>query len=67
MEWAELLRRSLGVDPKICTCGGKMMVEDVVTDSVGIAKMMVELGLSATPPPLGRKRVGNEMEYVFSE
>ncbi len=67
LPWDELLRRSIGVDPKICTCGGRMIVDDVITDAEGIAKMMAALGLSATPPPRGRRKSGSEIQYVFEE
>ena len=29
--WLENLRRAIGVDPEICHCGAKMIVDDVVT------------------------------------
>ena len=62
------MRRSLGVDPELCSCGGKFVVQDCVTDAEGIAAMMAKMGLSSTPPPLGRgKANGGELNYVFED
>ena len=66
--WAELIRRTLGLDPEICACGSKMKVEDSVTDPEGITAMMVKMGLSATPPPLGKKATDpGELDYIFEQ
>ncbi len=65
--WAELMSKTFGIDPLVCECGSKMVVQECVTDGSGIAAMMVKMGLSATPPPLGRQRVVGELDYVFEE
>lgn len=66
--WAELLRRTMGVDPEICICGKKMRVVESVTDADDIAKTMIEMGLASTPPPIGpvRRAVG-ELDYVYGD
>lgn len=62
------MRRSLRVDPELCTCGGKFVVQDCVADAEGIASMMAKMGLSATPPPLGRVKSNvGEISYVFED
>ncbi len=65
--WADLLRRSLGINPEECDCGGMFVVQESVADVQTIAATMVRLGLSATPPPLGGRgeALSNELEYVF--
>lgn len=64
--WAELLRRTFGINPEICDCGAKMMVEDVVVSGETIAAVMVEMGLAATPPPRGRRpRAKGELDMVY--
>lgn len=66
--WAELMRMTMGVDPELCVCGARMMVEDVVTDVETIGEVLVSMGLSATPPPRGRRReVAGELDYVYGD
>ena len=66
--WAELLRRTYGIDPEICTCGARMRIEDVVTDGETIAEVLVAMGLAATPPPRGRSRAATgELSYLFED
>ena len=66
--WADLMRKTFGTDPEICTCGGKFIVQDCVTDAEGIAAMMAKMGLSATPPPLGKAKANDgEKSYVFED
>ena len=68
MEWAELLRRTLGVCPETCTCGAKMIVQETVTEAIPIREMMVKMGLSPMPPPRGRSSAtAGEVEYVFED
>ena len=38
LPWAELLRRTLGVDPEICACGARMIVDDAITDGEKITE-----------------------------
>ena len=64
--WAELLRRTMGINPEVCTCGARMQVQESVTDAEGIAEVMIKMGLAATPPPLGTKaRARGELDYIF--
>ncbi len=46
--WADLMRRTLGIDPEICDCGAKMMVVDVITEVETISEVMVSMGLTPT-------------------
>jgi len=64
--WAELLRKSFGIDPELCVCGAKMRITESVTEADQIAETMVVMGLASTPPPLGRaRRVTGELDYVY--
>ncbi len=64
--WAELMTKTFGINPEICLCGAKMVVQECVTDAEGIAAMMAKLGLCGTPPPLGRvKGQSGELSYLF--
>jgi hypothetical protein len=66
--WADLMRKTFGIDPEQCSCGGKFVVQDCVTDAEGIASMMAKMGLSSTPPPLGRmKMTTGDLSYVFED
>lgn len=66
--WADLMRKTFGIDPELCSCGGKFDVQNCVTDSEGIASMMAKMGLAATPPPLGRMKMTTEdLSYVFED
>ena len=62
--WAELLRRTVGVDPEICICGARMIVDDEVTDDVKIAEVLARLGIVSTGPPKRRQSTG-ELDYVY--
>ena len=42
--WAELLRKTVGVDPEICICGARMIVDDAITDGDKIAEVLARLG-----------------------
>ena len=45
-----------------------MRVDEVITEHDKIKEVMVEMGLAATPPPRGRRRVeGGELSYLFDE
>jgi hypothetical protein len=66
-QWAELIRRTLGIDPELSTCGARMRVEESVTDAEGITAMMIKMGLSATPPPFGKKaKDPSEVDHIFA-
>ena len=49
--WAELLYRSMGVDPEVCHCGAKMTVDDAITESENITETLARLGIESTAPP----------------
>lgn len=44
LPWAELLRKTVGVDPEICVCGARMIVDDAITDGEKIAEILARLG-----------------------
>ena len=46
--WAELLRRTVGVDPEICICGARMIVDDAITDGEKIAETLARIKLQFT-------------------
>src|SRR5262249_42541130 len=49
--WAELLRRTFGVDVEVCPgCGSRMKLLALVRDPAGIARFLTALGLPTTPP-----------------
>ena len=51
LPWAELLRKTVGVDPEICACGARMIVDDAVTDGEKITETLARLGIQSTGPP----------------
>lgn len=66
--WAEMLSITFGLHPEICTCGAKMGVTSVVTETVGIQEMMKKMGLAPMPPPRGRSAVpAGELDYMFED
>ena len=62
--FAELLRRTVGVDPEICICGARMIVDDAITDGENIAETLARLGIVSTGPPKRRQSTG-ELDYVY--
>jgi hypothetical protein len=42
--WAELLRKTGGVDPEVCTFGARMIVDAAITDGEKIAEVLARLG-----------------------
>ena len=58
----QLMFRSLGINPEICSCGGRMKVKGSVTDATSIAEILTRLDLVPTGPP--PKSVG-ELEIVY--
>ena len=64
LEWAELLRKTVGVDPEICLCGARMIVDDAITDGDKIAEVLARLGIISTGPPKRRQSTG-ELDYVY--
>ena len=64
LPWAELLRRTVGVDPEICACGARMVVDDEVTDGEKITETLARLGIQSTGPPKRLQSTG-ELDYVY--
>ena len=62
--WAELLRKTVGVDPEVCACGARMIVDDAITDGEKIAETLARLGIASTGPPQRRQSSG-ELDYVY--
>lgn len=64
IEWAELLRRTMGIDPEICGCGQRMRVVDSVTKADEIRETLLRLGIESTGPPKARQSSG-ELDYIY--
>ncbi len=64
LPWAELLRRTIGVDPEICRCGARMVVDDAITEAEKIAEILARLGIESTGPPSARQSKG-ELDYIY--
>ncbi len=62
--WAELPRRTIGVDPEICSCGARMVAGDVVTDIETITATMTRMGLSPAGPPKVSRSSG-ELDCIY--
>ena len=58
------LRKTVGVDPEICACGARMIVDDEVTDGAEIAETLARLGIQSTGPPKRRQSTG-ELDYLY--
>jgi hypothetical protein len=43
--WAELLRRTVGVDPEKSICGLRMIVDDAITDGEKIVETLARLSI----------------------
>jgi hypothetical protein len=57
IDWARLLRRSLGVDALKCPkCHGRLRVLAVITESESVQRLLAHLGLPTDAPPLARAR-----------
>ena len=54
----------MGVDPEICTCGARMVVDDAITEAEKIAEILARLGIVSTGPPTKWQSKG-ELDYVF--
>jgi hypothetical protein len=66
--WAELLRRTMGIDPEICQCGARMVVDDVITDRETITATVTRMGLSSVGPVTGPPNVSRstgELDYIY--
>ena len=67
LPWAELLRRVFAIDVLVCPkCLGPMTVIAFLTDPAVVSKILVHLGLPASPPPLAPARRLGQME-LFDE
>ena len=64
LPWAELLRKTVGVDPEVCACGARMIVDDAITDGEKISETLARLGIASTGPPQRRQSSG-ELDYVY--
>ena len=64
LPWSELLRRTIGVDPEICRCGARMVVDDAITEAEKIAEILARLGIESTGPPSARQSTG-ELDYIY--
>lgn len=64
IEWAELLRRTMGIDPEICDCGSRMRVDDAITEADEIKATLLRLGIESTGPPMPRQSSG-ELDYIY--
>jgi hypothetical protein len=58
LPWAEFLRKTAGVDPEICSCGARMVVDDAITDGEKITEVQARLGLASTGPLRRRQSTG---------
>jgi hypothetical protein len=58
------LRKTVGVDPEVCLCGARMIVDDAITDGEKIAETLARLGIVSTGPPRRRQSTG-ELDYVY--
>ena len=62
--WAELLRSTVGVDPEVCTCSARMIVDDAITDGEKLAETLARLGIQSTGPPT-RRQLPGELDYLY--
>ena len=61
---AELPRNTVAVDPEICTCGARMIVDDAITEAEKIAEILARLGIESTGPPSASQSTG-ELDYIY--
>ena len=67
--WPELIRRTIGVDPEICVCGAKMIVDDAITEPEKITETLARLGIESTGPPKAMRSTGQRVtvaEYLVT-
>ncbi|SMF82370.1 transposase, partial [Pseudobacteriovorax antillogorgiicola] len=61
--WAELLKRTFGIDLTVCPCcGGSVRVIAAIMEANAINKILDHVGLGADPPQIGMKI---DKEYVY--
>jgi hypothetical protein len=57
VDWAKLLRRSLGIDVLQCPkCDGRLRLLAVITEQEPVRRILAQLGLPSERPPLARAR-----------
>lgn len=54
--WAELMRRTLDIDPAQCTCGGKLKPIAIITREEVVQRILSHLSLPSVPAPVGPGR-----------
>lgn len=60
--WAQLLRRTLGVDPLKCArCGATMVVLALITQPAIVVRILQHLGLPTTVPPIAPARLPDDL------
>jgi hypothetical protein len=62
--WAELMRRSLGIDPLSCPCGGRMRLISLILRPEVVNAILRSLGLPAEPPRIRPSRGPPDSDLV---
>jgi hypothetical protein len=57
-------QETVDVDPEICACGARMLVNNAITDGEKIAETLARLRIVSTGPPRRRQSTG-ELDYVY--
>ena len=52
------------MDPEICRCVARMVVDDAITEAEKIAEILARLGIESTGPPSARQSTG-ELDYIY--
>ena len=65
LPWSELLRRTVGVDPEICSCGARMIVVSPLSHQVKINHLNCYLGLIFYPDTSADSAL--RIEKIFSK
>jgi hypothetical protein len=56
-------KKTVGVDPEICACGARIIVDDAITDGEKITETLARLGIVSTGLPKMRQSTG-ELDCV---
>ena len=64
LEHVEFLRKTVCVDPEICSCGARMVIDDAITDAATITETLTRMGISTVGPPKVARSTG-ELDYVY--
>ena len=68
LAWAELLRRSFGIDALQCEkCGGRMKILALVLDPYEVARLCKNLGEPTQAPPVAPSRFVVQTEWDFPD